>query len=324
MYTLGYRVPAVDGDKAIADGPVDPATTSRDTAREYGIDRQHPLRPPRRPRRVVDAPTRAGPSTPSVGGDRRAGRRCTCALPAPCAPATTATTRATRPSSPGSERLRRHGRAPAALARGPRLRGQARRRDRQRRHRGHAGARAWPTTAAHVTMLQRSPTYIVSLPGRGPARRRAAPRAAAQARATGCPRWKNVAACSMAFYQLARRRPDAREERCCKPARRAAARRATTSTRTSRPRYDPWDQRLCFVPDGDLFAAIRDGSADVVTDQHRDVHRDRHRARLRRASSPADIIVTATGLKLLAARRHRARPSTARRSTCTRPSSTRA
>ena len=51
------------------------------------------------------------------------------------------------------------------------------------------------------------------------------------------------------------------------------------------PAYDPWDQRLCVVPDGDLFKALRKGTASVVTDQHRDVHRARHPAALRGASS---------------------------------------
>jgi monooxygenase len=61
------------------------------------------------------------------------------------------------------------------------------------------------------------------------------------------------------------------------------------------PRYNPWDQRLCLVPDADLFAALRAGTASVVTDHDRDLHRDRHPPGLR-PDLEADLVVTATGL----------------------------
>ena len=64
------------------------------------------------------------------------------------------------------------------------------------------------------------------------------------------------------------------------------------------PSYNPWDQRLCLVPDGDLFKAISEGRASIVTDQIDDVHRDRP-SLASGAELEADLIVTATGLKLL-------------------------
>ena len=83
-----------------------------------------------------------------------------------------------------------------------------------------------------------------------------------------------------------------------KGARAPAAARATTSTPTSRRSYDPWDQRLCVVPDGDLFKAIKAGTASVVTD-HIDTFTETGMLLESGAELEADIIVTATGLELL-------------------------
>ena len=65
------------------------------------------------------------------------------------------------------------------------------------------------------------------------------------------------------------------------------------------PRYEPWDQRLCLAPDGDLFRAIRAGRASVVTDEVGAVHPRRVLLASGR-ELPADVIVTATGLNLRA------------------------
>ena len=119
-------------------------------------------------------------------------------------------------------------------------------------------------TAAHVTMLQRSPTYILSQPGNDPwavaLRRLPAgdqlPDRALEERAAGL----------VASYQLARRPPDAGEEDRARRSPRSSCPRASTSTSTSGRRYNPWDQRLCVVPDSDLFKALRAGTASVVTD----------------------------------------------------------
>jgi cation diffusion facilitator CzcD-associated flavoprotein CzcO len=150
--------------------------------------------------------------------------------------------------------------------------------------------------AAHVTMLQRSPTYVLALPGVDRvaiALRRRLPARAAYAMT----RWKNVLVAT-AGYQLSRRRPEVMKRLIRKG---VAARlpEGYDVDRHFRPAYDPWDQRLCLVPDGDLFAAIRDGRADVVTD-----HVDAFTATgIRLASGDelaADVVVTATGLSMLA------------------------
>jgi monooxygenase len=150
--------------------------------------------------------------------------------------------------------------------------------------------------AAHVTMLQRSPSYIVSLPGEDPLAKRL--RRLLPARlAAPIVRWKNVLL-TMASFQLSRRRP-----RLAKALiRRGLERRLPAGYDIDthfKPTYDPWDQRLCLVPDGDLFAAIADGSASVVTDRI-ETFTERGIALASGAELEADVIVTATGLNLLA------------------------
>ena len=114
--------------------------------------------------------------------------------------------------------------------------------------------------AAHVTMLQRSPTYIVVAAGRGPDREPAAQRLGAARRLRGHPleerRCCTLASTSSAGAARAGEGaadPQGGDRRSCRP--------ATTSTRTSSPRYNPWDQRLCLVPDGDLFRRSATGTA---------------------------------------------------------------
>ncbi|MEH0826259.1 MULTISPECIES: flavin-containing monooxygenase [unclassified Micromonospora] len=150
--------------------------------------------------------------------------------------------------------------------------------------------------AAHVTMLQRSPTYVIALPSRdrfADAARRWLPPKAAYAVA----RWKNVAL-GVANFQLSRRAPGVVKRFL----RRAAKGRLPSGYDVDRhfsPRYNPWDQRLCVVPDGDLFAALSAGRASVVTDTI-DTFTEQG---IRLASGeelPADVVVTATGLNLLA------------------------
>jgi cation diffusion facilitator CzcD-associated flavoprotein CzcO len=153
---------------------------------------------------------------------------------------------------------------------------------------------AMAQTAEHVTMLQRSPSYVISLPAHDPiadAARRVLPRKLAYA----VVRWKNVLMAS-GFYQLCRRRPELAK----KMLRRATERQLPEGFEVDthfRPTYNPWDQRLCIVPDGDLFHALRKGSASVVTDRIETFTE----SGIRLASGDelkADIIVTATGLNL--------------------------
>ncbi|MEU1841778.1 flavin-containing monooxygenase [Micromonospora chersina] len=150
--------------------------------------------------------------------------------------------------------------------------------------------------AGHVTMLQRSPTYVIALPSRDPladAARRWLPAKAAYA----VTRWKNVAL-GVANFQLSRRAPGVVK----KFLRRAAKGRLPVGYDLDRhfsPRYNPWDQRLCVVPDGDLFDALRAGTASVVTDTI-DTFTERGIRLGSGEELPADVVVTATGLNLLA------------------------
>lgn len=148
--------------------------------------------------------------------------------------------------------------------------------------------------AGHVTMLQRSPSYILSMPAVDPlagAIRRILP----EQRAYAATRWKNVAG-SIGLYQLARKRPTMIRNWIRKQTVALLPEGYDVDTHF-KPRYDPWDERLCLVPDADLFKAIRSGSAEVVTDTI-----DRVTASgLRLASGreiEADVVVTATGLNL--------------------------
>jgi monooxygenase len=150
--------------------------------------------------------------------------------------------------------------------------------------------------AAQVTMLQRSPTYIVARPGRDALANRLTtvlgPRWA-----YSVTRWKNVLFGTL-FYQLARRRPGLVRRVLRKSVTRLLPAGYAVDTHFN-PRYNPWDQRLCLAPDGDLFAAIRRGRAAVVTD--RIATFTSSGIRLESGTElPADIVVTATGLRLLA------------------------
>ncbi len=148
--------------------------------------------------------------------------------------------------------------------------------------------------AAQVTMLQRSPTYIVSRPsedGIANAMRRVLPARLAYA----LTRWKNVAM-QQFFYRIARKRPAETKQRLVGMVRDELGSGYDVETHFT-PSYNPWDQRICLVPDADLFAAIRSGAAAVVTGQI-----DRFVADGIRLTTgellPADIVVTATGLEL--------------------------
>ncbi|MDB4879823.1 MAG: monooxygenase, flavin-binding family protein, partial [Gemmatimonadetes bacterium] len=148
--------------------------------------------------------------------------------------------------------------------------------------------------AAHVTMLQRSPTYVVTLP--------AEDRIANWLRAHlpdglayALTRWKNVFL-SMFFFNFARWRPGRTKAMIRRGARRQLGPEYAVDTHFA-PTYDPWDQRLCLVPDGDLFKAIRSERASVVTG--RIAGFDDTGIRLESGEHlHADVIVTATGLRM--------------------------
>ena len=147
--------------------------------------------------------------------------------------------------------------------------------------------------AAHVTMLQRSPSYIVTRPAEDKIAiffRRVLPDHAAYM----LTRWKNVLAASF-FYNLARTRPKLFKWMVARGVRKQLGEQYDSKHFT--PPYNPWDQRLCLVPDADLFRAIREGRVSVVTDHIETFTEDglllKSGERL-----DADIIVTATGLVL--------------------------
>jgi cation diffusion facilitator CzcD-associated flavoprotein CzcO len=149
--------------------------------------------------------------------------------------------------------------------------------------------------AAHVTMLQRSPSYVISLPSRDAIAdrlRRLLPAKAAYA----IVRWKNVAL-TMLSFQLSRRRPALMKALLRRGIERQLPAGYDIATHFT-PRYDPWDQRLCLVPDADLFKAIRAGRASVATD-HIETFTETGLRLASGATIDADVIVTATGLNLL-------------------------
>lgn len=148
--------------------------------------------------------------------------------------------------------------------------------------------------AASVTMLQRSPTYVVTRPARDKVSawlRRHLPEAAAH-RLT---RSKNILL-GIYFYQMARRRPELAKRAILGGVRRQLGAGYDVAKHFT-PAYNPWDQRLCLVPDGDLFKAIRTGRADIVTDHIESFTEDGLLLRSGQRLG-ADIIVTATGLQI--------------------------
>jgi len=147
----------------------------------------------------------------------------------------------------------------------------------------------------HVTMLQRSPTYITSLPQGDPIAsglRKVLPLGLAH-RLT---RRKN-AAIAVGFYVFSQRFPRLARKFLIGRARRALP--DDFDVKHLKPKYNPWDQRLCIVPNGDLWRTIKSGKASIATD---------HIARFTKTGIdlesgdhlPADLVVTATGLQVVA------------------------
>jgi monooxygenase len=153
---------------------------------------------------------------------------------------------------------------------------------------------AMAAKAAHVTMLQRSPTYIVARPSQDVIANWLRKRLPAKA-AYALVRWKNVLI-GMYFYGLARRKPGATKKGILELVRKELGPEYDVEKHFS-PRYNPWDQRLCLVPDSDLFAVLRSGQASIVTDEIDTFTEGGLRLRSGEELA-ADIIVTATGLRL--------------------------
>lgn len=148
--------------------------------------------------------------------------------------------------------------------------------------------------AAHVTMLQRSPSYVVSAPGED---------SWSQALNKMFPirltyfliRWKNIFRTSLGFY-LSRKYPERVKNRLINLVREELGNDYDVEKHFT-PRYNPWDQRMCLVPDSDLFNSIKSGKASVVTD-HIDHFTENGILVKSGEHLEADIIVTATGIEL--------------------------
>ncbi len=150
--------------------------------------------------------------------------------------------------------------------------------------------------AAHVTMLQRTPTYIVSMPDVDVVARKLS-RFLPDMTAYKLTRWKNVSLQTL-FYNFCRRFPNQARKLIRAQLRAQLGRDFDIDTHFN-PSYNPWDQRLCLVPNGDLFRALRKGKASVVTDQIDSFTENGIRLKSGQELE-ADIVVTATGLNLVA------------------------
>ena len=149
--------------------------------------------------------------------------------------------------------------------------------------------------AGHVTMLQRSPTYIVTVPAKNPAAqilRKVLP----DRFAGTIMRWV-LAVGTQATYVISKRRPELVKKVLRSGLKRQLPKGYDIDTHFT-PSYNPWDQRLCAVPDGDLFKVIREDKASVVTD-HIDTFTETGILLESGEQLEADIVITATGLELL-------------------------
>jgi cation diffusion facilitator CzcD-associated flavoprotein CzcO len=291
MYTLGYRFRPWKEAKAIADGP-SILKYIREVASDHGIDRKI-----RYQHRVVAASW----STPDARwtveverGDAKERIRFTCSFLWMCS-GYYRTDAGYLPDFPGMERFR-----------GEIVHPQKWTDDID--HKGKKiiviGSGATAVTlvpamadsgAAHVTMLQRSPTYMAVRPSQDPFAtkvRRRLPIGAAYA----VTRWKNVLM-GMYFYQMCKRKPEKVKSLLLGYVAKLLGPDYDVE-RHFTPRYNPWDQRLCLVPDADFFRAIRHGKVTVVTD-HIETFTETGIRLKSGAELAADMIVTATGLVLV-------------------------
>ena len=290
MHTLGYRFRPWTEAKAIADGPSILRYVS-DTAREAGIDRR--IRFNHRVTKLSWSSADARWTVTAERTDTGESVRLTAAFVLSCTGYYRYDEGFT-PELPGTERFQ----------------GQVIHPQHWPEDLDYAGKRvvvigsgatavtlvpAMTDEAAHVTMLQRSPSYIVAVPDVDPA---ASLLAKVLPRRLLYPvvRWKNVAMATL-VYRASRRWP----RRVAKLIRAGVRRQLPEGydvDRHFRPRYDPWDQRMCMVPNGDLFQAIRDGTASVSTG-HIETFTERGVRLTSGEELEADIVVTATGLNLL-------------------------
>ncbi len=289
MYTLGFSFRPWRDPKAIADGPSILAYV-RETAQAYGIDRH--IRYRQRVVRASWSSERARWTLEVRDGATGETRRYTCNFLFGCA-GYYDYERGHTPELPGRDRFR--GRIVHPQHWSPDV-------DYDGKRVVVIGSGATAVTlvpelakrAAHVTMLQRSPTYIVSMPAEDRVANFLRARLPAES-AYAVTRWKNVLL-SMAFYKYCRAVPERAKKGIVRLVRKEIGRAIDADVHFT-PSYKPWDQRLCLVPDGDLFHALREGRASIVTDRIDTITETGIRL-CSGAELPADLIVTATGLNL--------------------------
>nr|AYM53460.1 flavin-binding family monooxygenase [Cystobacter sp.] len=289
MHTLGYAFRPWVEAKAIADGP-SILRYVRETAREHGIERHIRFR-----HHVKRASWCSKEARWTVEAERGPGKelvRYTCDFLLMCS-GYYDYAEGHRPDFPGEERFQ--GRIvhpqfwPESL-------------DYENKRVVVIGSGATAVTlvpemakkAAHVTMLQRSPTYVVSRPAEdrlANALRRRLPVKLAYA----LTRWRNVLG-GLFSFKLVRKWPQWAKNNLIALVREQLGPDYDVATHFT-PSYNPWDQRICLVPDADLFNALKQGSASVVTD-HIETFTEKGISLRSGQQLEADVIVTATGLKL--------------------------
>jgi cation diffusion facilitator CzcD-associated flavoprotein CzcO len=291
MYTLGYAFRPWEEPKAIADGP-SILSYVRKTARDHGIDKH--IRYQHRVKRASWSTQDAAWTVEAERGQDKELVRYTCNFLFVCSGYYDYAEGYT-PEFPGMERFR------GRVAHPQKWTEDIDYKDKRVVVIG-SGATAvtlvpeMAKTAKHVVMLQRSPTYVVSRPEQDRIAnflRRVLPSRVAY----GITRWKNVLL-GMVFYRLCRSRPNRVRNMILRQLEKELKPGFDIDTHFN-PKYNPWDQRMCLVPNSDLFKSLNDGTASVVTDQIETLTENGIRLKSGKELE-ADVIVTATGLKLLA------------------------
>jgi len=289
MYTLGYSFRPWREAKAIADGP-SILKYVRDTAEEYGVDRK--IRFGHKVERVSWSSEDAVWTVEAERGPEKEPVRFTCNFLITCSGYYNYAGGYT-PDFPGAERFAGRIVHPQKWPEDLDFAG-------KRVVVIGSGATAvtlvpaMAQDAAHVVMLQRSPTYVVSRPAEDQFANWLRRRLPAKL-AYGVTRWRNVLL-TMFFYNMARRRPEKFKQQVIGGVRHHLGADYDVATHFT-PRYNPWDQRLCLVPDSDLFHSIKAGKASVVTDTI-ETFTERGIKLHSGTELEADIVVTATGLRL--------------------------